>query len=245
MKKLLLGAAAVIAVAAPSVASADTNAIIGVDYNSIDFDVDTFDSWGINGAFSHDFSNGWLLQAEGDTSRIDVGIGDFSDSYGAIHVGTRNDTYALGGYVTFEEFFSLAGLGVGVEGQYYLNNFVIGGSLGYVEFDEISDLSVTSLQLDGAYFFTPNFSVNALFATSDFEDIDSTTFGIGAEYRVHGPVSISAGWRNDDYDVFDADTISIGLTVDLGTGTLHERQLQGPSLQGARNMNDLLDTLIP
>jgi hypothetical protein len=244
MKKLLVGAAAAAALLAPAVANAETNAVVGVTVGNTELETDDFDHYGLNGAFSHDFSNGWFIQMDGEHGRADLMGTDIATGYGAVHAGVRNDTYALGGFVSFDEFFVLSGTGYGVEGQYYLNNFVIGGSLGHVEFDG-ADLSATQVQLDAAYFITPNFAVNGLFGSTDIEDADDeiTSWGVGAEYRFHGPLSVSANWRNDEVDDYESDTWTIGLTFDLGTGSLHERQTQGPSLQGARNLNDVFDGL--
>lgn len=247
MKKFFVGAAAAAALLAPAVANAETNAVIGLDVGNTDVGTGDYDTYGLNGAFSHDFSNGWFVQMDGEHGRADFGGTDIGTGYGAVHAGVRNDTYALGGFVSFDEFFIASGTGYGIEGQYYLNNFVIGGSLGRVDFDGGlgGDLSSTNLQLDAAYFITPNFAINALLATTDIEDADDevTSWGAGAEYRFGGPFSISANWRNDEIDTFESDTWTIGLTFDLGTGSLHERQTQGPSLQGASNLNDSLEGL--
>lgn len=244
MKKLLIGAAAAVAIAAPGVASADTNAVVGVHYGNTDYGPGDWDSYGISGAFSHDFTNGWFLQAEGDQSRADVGTADLSQGYGAIHYGTRNDTFAFGGFVSFEEFFALSGTGVGIEGQWNLNNLVLGGSLGQVDYDLFS---IVALQADAKYFITPNFSVNALVSQNDADEFDTdwTAYGVGAEYRFHGPVSVSANWRTDDFDYGEAESFSIGLTFDLGAGSLFERQTSGPSLQGARNLHGAAGNLSP
>jgi hypothetical protein len=246
MKKFLMGAAAALAIAVPGVAAAETNAVVGVTYGNSEYDDgDDFDAYGINGAFSHDFSGGLFLQMDGEHNRVDFGA-DLAESYGAIHVGTRNDTYALAGFVSLDEFFALSGTGVGVEGQWYVGNLTLGGSLGYLTFDT-ADLEATSGQIDAAYFITPNFSVNGLVAMTDIDGFDDEeiSYGIGAEYRFSSPLSVSANWRTDDFDVFEVDTWTIGLTFDLGTGSLIERQQQGPSMQGARNLSNVFDGLTP
>lgn len=248
MKKFLVGAVATAALLTPAIASADTNAVVGVQAGNTDFDGGDFDHYGLNGGFSHDFSNGWTFQFDGDHSRLSGdGDPDLSTGYGAAHMAMRNDTYALGGFVSMDEFFALSGTGFGVEGQYYLNNVVVGGSLGVVSFDD-ADIGATSLQLDGAYFFSPNLSVNALIAqTEGNDDIDEdwTSWGIGGEYRLSAsPISIAANWRNDEFDGYDADTWTIGVNFDFGTGSLHERATNGPSLQGARNLHESFGNIL-
>lgn len=249
MNKLLIGAVATAALLTPAVASADTNAVVGVQAGNTDYGPGDFDSYGLNGGFSHDFSNGWTFQFDGDHSRL-TGDGDpdLSAGYGAAHFAMRNDSYAFGGFVSMDEFFSLSGTGFGIEGQYYAGNFVVGGSAGIVDFGDV-DIGATSIQLDGAYFFTPNLSINALVASTEGnDDLDDewTSWGVGGEYRLDAsPFSIAANWRTDEFDGYDADTWTIGVNFDFGTGSLHERATHGPSLQGARNLADAFSYVLP
>jgi hypothetical protein len=248
MKKFLVGAVATAALLTPAIASADTNAVVGAQYGNTDFGAGDFDGYGINGAFSHDFSNGHIFQFDGEHGRVSTdGSPDFSDAYGAAHFGVRNQSHALAGFVSMDEFFGLSGAGFGVEGQLYLNNVVLGGSLGHVGYDDV-DLGATQLQVDGSYFFTPNLAVNALVAQTegaDDFDGDITSYGVGGEYRFNNPFSITANWRTDDFDGGDADTWTIGVNFDFGTGSLHERATTGPSLQGGRNLSEALTALLP
>src|SRR5262249_23631476 len=117
MKKLILSAAAVAAMVAPGVASADTKAVVGLDYSNTnidDFDID-LENYGLNGGFSHEFGNGWTLQMDGRHGRVDtdIGFGDLSSSYGALHLGQRTDNYAYAGFIGLDEFFSVSGASVG------------------------------------------------------------------------------------------------------------------------------------
>lgn len=249
MKKILLGAAAAIAIAAPGVAAADTNAVVGLNYSNTDFDVGDFDRYGLSGAFSHDLSNGAVLQMDGEMGRIDAGGCCLGSSYGAVHYGWRNDSYAFGGFAGLSDYFSASGLGLGVEGQLFLGNLNLNGSLGYVDFDDF-DLSATSVNVDAAYFFTPNLALTGMvsYSEADFSgsDTDWTTLGVGGEWRFdNSPFSINAGYRNHDFDGGEADTWSIGLAWDLGTGSVQERTRSGPGFQGARNMFDTMAVLLP
>lgn len=251
MKKILLGAAAAMAIAAPGVAAADTNAVIGAHYSNTDFDSFDFDSYGINGAFSHDLRSGAVLQMDGRWNRLDVGSGapDLGGSYGAVHYGMRNDAYSFAGFIGFSDFFALSGTGVGIEGQMFLGNVNLGGSLGYADYD--GELDATNVQVDGAYFFTPNLALTGVVAYTEVDfgpggDADFTTLGIGGEWRFDGsPFSINAGYRNHDFDGGDADTWLIGFNVDLGTGSVQDRTRSGPGLTGAQALFGAIGTLVP
>jgi hypothetical protein len=249
MKKILLGAAAALAIAAPSVAAADTNAVVGLQYTNTDFDSLDLDQYGLNGAFSHDLSNGAVLQMDGQMGRVDAGGCCVGSSYGAVHYGWRNDSHAFAGFVGLTDFFVASGLGVGLEGQLYLGNLNLNGSIGHVDFDDF-DLDSSSAQVDAAYFFTPNLALTGIVAVSEADfggsDTDWTTLGIGGEWRFdNSPFSINAGYRNHDFDGGDADSWTIGFAWDLGTGTVQDRTRNGPGLNGARNMFDVMSVLAP
>lgn len=249
MKKFLVGAVATAAMMTPAIASADTNAVVGLQYANTDIDSFDFDSYGFNGAFSHDLNNGWFLQVDGEYNRVDAGGCCFSNSYAGFHAGMRNDSHAFAGFVSLGDFFGYSGLGVGVEGSLYWSNIVLNGSLGHVDFGDI-DLSATGVSVDGSYFFNENLAINALVAYGDAEDgidADWTTLGIGGEWRMaNSPTSFTLGYRNTDFDSdFDSDTWTIGVNFDLGTGSLRERASNGPSMNGARSLNSQLDAFLP
>lgn len=252
MKKLLLGAAAAVAIAAPGIASADTNAVLGLGYANTEFDGGgDMDSWGLSGAFSHDMSSGGVLQMDGKWNRFDFGSGspDFGSSYGAVHYGMRNDSHAIAGFVGLADYFALSGTGVGIEGQMFLGAINLNGSLGYASFDDFFD--GTHAQVDAAYFVTPNFALTGLVGMSEVDydgggDADWTTLGVGGEYRFDGsPFSITGGYRNTDFDGGEADTWMIGFNFDLGTGSVQDRTRSGPGFNGAESMFNALSILTP
>lgn len=238
MKKLMLGAAMAAAIAAPAVANAETNAVVGLQYSNSDYGsgID-FDAYGVNGAFNHDFGS-WTFQADAATNRIDFGGCCIAQSYAAAHATLGDESLKYGAFVTLQDLFIYSGLGVGVEGQWNLSNVTFNGSIGYVDFGDL-DSTGTNIAVDGSYFFTPNFSVGASLSYLDFESLDGTTWGVGGEYRfANSPASVTLGYHSADYDYADVDTWTIGLNFDLGTGSLQERAHAGPSLNGAATLNN-------
>lgn len=246
MKKLLIGAAAAAAILSPAVASADTNAVVGLQYSNTDFGFDTIDSYGFNGAFSHDLDNGLFIQVDGAYSRSDLGGCCVANNYGAFHLGQRNDSYAFGGFASLGDLFAYSGIGVGIEGSLFWSNIVVNGSLGYQDFGDVG-ISLTQLAVDGSYFFTENLALNANISQTQGEDAldgDWTNYGIGGEWRTNGPTSFSLGYRTTDGD-FEYDTWLLGVNFDFGTGSLRERASNGPSMNGARTLNNALDGFLP
>jgi len=235
MKKFLVGAAAAAAMLAPTVAAADTNAVVGLQYTNTDVDSFDLDAYGINGAFSHDFANGTYVQFDAAADRVDISGCCYDSSYAALHYGMRNDNYSIGGFVSMDELFIYSGLGLGLEGQWYLPNMVFNGSVAYTDFSDL-DVSTTSVSLDGSYFFTPNFSVTGQVSLADDEIYgdDVTVWGIGGEYRfADQPFSIELGYRQADVYDDDASSFTIGFNIDLGADSLYDRATNGPSLSGA------------
>ena len=84
LKKLLAGAAATAALMAPGLAAADNNAVVGFTYNSQEIESTDWDRYGVNGGFSHDFSNGTLLQFDGAAERVDISGCCISTGYAAL-----------------------------------------------------------------------------------------------------------------------------------------------------------------
>jgi hypothetical protein len=246
MKKFLVGAAAAAAILAPVAASADTNAVVGVQYANNEFDSFDFDSYGFNAALSHDFDS-TFLQFDGEFNRVDADGCCNTSGYGAMHYGVRNDSYAFAGVVSLNDFFGYSGLGYGVEGAMYFSNFVVNGALGQVDFSDL-DFQTTTIAADASYFFTPNFAVNGLISHSEGEDgidADWTTYGVGGEWRFSGPTSVTFGYRTTEIEDQDSDAWTIGLNFDLGTGSLQERATSGPGMSGGRALSGGLTAIVP
>jgi hypothetical protein len=249
MKKLVLGAAAAAALLAPAVANAETNAVVGIDYNHVDFDsFGDGNLYGLNGAFNHDFSNGWQIQMDGAADRLDSGFCCTSTNYAAVHYGLRNDQYSFAGFVGTQGVSLFSAIDIGVEGQMHFSNASIGGSVSYLDMGDI-DANAWNVNADGMYFFTPNFSVNAGAGYTNLDEGGSTdfwTWNVGGEYRFQdSPFSVSLGYRQSEFDGGDVSAWTIGLTLDLGTGTLQDRRVHGPSWGGARSLYDDVGATVP
>lgn len=237
MKKLLLGAAALIAIAAPGAAAAQTTASAGIQVGNTETDTGAdFDNYGLNAGFAHDFG-GWTFQADGVSERLDAGGAEVGVGYGAFSAGVRNDSYALYGFLGHESLLVASGIQVGAGGQLYLGSATLNGTIGIVDFD---GASVTAATVDGTWFFTPNFGLTGEVGYGEADaagDPDWTAYGIGGTWRLTGsPVSFDFGYRQIDGDGVDADQWRLGLSFDFGTGTAQERSQDGPSFNGARRL---------
>jgi len=239
-KSVFWGAAAALAVIAPGVASADTNATVGLHYTSSEIDSFEWDRYGFETGVSHDLSNGSFLQFDGAYDRVDISGCCYANGFGAAHWGMRNDSHSLGGFVVLQNWFGYSGIGFGGEGTFEFQNAWLGGSLGYVDFGDL-DVSVTSAQIDGGWNVTPNVELTALVSRSEFENsssFDWTTFGVGGEFRPdNSPMSFYIGYRHSDFDSDDGSTWRVGVNFDLSTGSLQERRTSGAGLNGAHALH--------
>lgn len=248
MKKVLWGAAALLAAAAPGVANADS-ASIGIHTATADVEnSDELDFYGLDGAWTHEFGNGWSIQADGQHDRIDVG-GETGAGYGAVAAGMRNDHHAVYGWVGLNDVLASSGISYGIGGELYFGQAVLTASYGAVNFEEalLPEAEVTSLEFGGTWFFTPNFGLSGELGWSEAEimstEIEGDTYGVGAVYRFDGtPFAINARYRHDDYDAGEIEAFLVGFSLNFGTETAQEQATTGPSWNGARRIHE--DTFV-
>lgn len=241
MKKLLIGAAAMLAVALPGVAAAQTTAHIGASYANYDYESDDADMFGLDGAFAHDFSNGWTVQGEAATDRIDFDGAEVGVAYGAVNFGMRSDNHALYGFVGLADVIASSVATVGVGGQMHFEQATVNGSVSYGDIGEalIDSGNITNVHLDGTWFINDNFGISAEAGWTDVEinssDADWTTLGVGASYRfTDAPWTVYANYQNRDFEGGDIDSFRIGFRFDIGTGSSREQARSGASWNGAR-----------
>jgi len=239
MKKLLLGAAAALAMAAPGVASAQSG-FVDLGYATTDIsggpEADTLAlggayAWGGNGSLgfqvdgvfgSHEFDGG------GDVDTYNLGG----------HLFHRNESHMFGGFVGFgntdfgggAEYDYWTG---GLEGAYYMSRTTLNGVLSYSDAEDLNT-NITALDLGATHFVTDNFSFGGNLGFGQIDGgSDFTAFGVGAEYQFASfPISLYGGYNTTDFDGTDVDVLSLGVRWNFG-GTLLERDRNGASL--ARN----------
>lgn len=135
----------------------------------------------------------------------------------------------------------------GVEGQLYLDNFTLYGQAGIKDLKaEYQDFSGYFGKLEGRYFLTPDFRIEAHLGigTLDVPELDewvTTTLnvGLGAEYKIADmPFSIFAEYdyyrgdfERDDDPIGERHRAVIGIRFQIEDETLLDRDRKGPSLE--------------
>jgi hypothetical protein len=225
---------------------ASANGTVGFAYENIDLsggggDIDLY---GINGAYSHEFDNGWLFQADGAHERADVGPVETGVSYGALNLGMRGDGHALYGFFTMTDVLASSGLGVGVGGQLYFDRATVNGSVGMTSFEDalLPDIDVTAVHVDGTWWVGENLGITGEvgWAEADFGgggDVDWTLVGLGVSYRfTNSAWSVAAGYQYRDFDGGEADGFRVSVSMDIGAATAQEQSRSGASLNGASSL---------
>jgi hypothetical protein len=242
MRNLIIGAAALFAVASPGIAMAQTG-YVDVAYANTDVDFGgadgEADGWAAGGAAAFD-AHALGFQIDGEVGSAEGDGGGDADYWNlGGHVFTRNADFLIGGAVSFGNVDSDAGDSdywtVAAEGQMYLDRTTLDAAVSYTEADDV-DLNLTALDLGATHFVTDNFSIDGGVGFANAEtgggDADIITYRIGAEYQFAAmPISVFGGYAHaeaDDFDT-DADTLSIGVRYNFGD-SLFDRNRSGASL---------------
>jgi hypothetical protein len=232
MNKYLLGAAAVLAVAVPGVASA-ASGYVGVDYANTHVDgLGSDHAWGGEGAVAFDSGSG--ITFELDATVLDADSDTATDLAG--HIYTRNDSYLFGAFVGMSNSDSDTAWTGGLEANKFWSNFTLAGSVQYAN-DDDADASAWGVNVQGRYFATENFRLQAGLGWDHIDfggagDDSALTLGVGGEYQFSSaPVSLGLSYAHtslDDADL-DANTWTVSLRYNFGGGTLLDRDRHGAS----------------
>jgi hypothetical protein len=234
MKKLLLGAAAALAIAAPGVASAQSG-YVDLGYASTEGDVlgVDFEGDGFTAGGAAAWSN---FQLDGSFSSSD----DVDSWQIGGHLFSRTDSYLFGGFANYGNSDPGGGADtgiwtVGLETQWYMDRTTFDGAISYSDAED-ADATLTAIDLGLTHFATDNFSIGGNLGFGQLEgsgfDTDASTYGINAEYLFSSaPISVFGGWNHVtvDDDLLEADTLSVGIRYNWG-GNLLERNRSGASL---------------
>ena len=246
MRNWIIGAAAAIAaMAAPSVAVAQATGHVdlgyvntSVDQGGFDQDVDTLV---LGGSAAFDLG-GLGLQLDGRIGNAEPDTGDDLDfwSVGG-HLFKRSNAWLIGGYVGFGNIESTGAdvdeWTVALEGQHYMERTTIDGALSYSEAED-ANIESTAIDLGVRHFLNDNFAIGGNLGFANLEstgtDADSTTFGVEAEWQMEShPISIFAGYQHsevDDADI-DADSLGVGVRYNFGGRSLIDRDRSGAGLR--------------
>lgn len=164
-----------------------------------------------------------------------------------LHVFQRNPYGLVGGWAGWSHSGGADLWGLGAEGQAYMSGATLYGSVGYGHVNDTVDQNLWAARLEGRYYATENFALNAQVglvrasARSGTTSAHSTvrTVGFGMEYQPGSvPFSITAGYAHADASNSSAesDTIRVGLRWNFDGGSLVERDRTGATLN---NVTDL------
>ncbi len=226
MRNWIIGAAAMLAVAVPGVATAQTG-YVGASYGNIDVSgAGDADFYGVEGAVA--FAGSGSIVFELNAGLVDSD--DFDQAYGLTgHVYSRSDAGLFGAFVgitdsdVVDETWT-----VGLEASKFYTNWTLAGALFYSDNDGGEAWGVN---VQPRVFIHDNFRLQANLGWADYDGGgDATRFGLGGEYQfASAPISIGAGWSTIDSNGPDVDTLSIGLRYNFGGTTLRDRDRSGAS----------------
>lgn len=193
-------------------------------------------------------------QAMGFGLQGDLKVANYSPEGGSdstawsptLHAYKRTEYGLIGGWTGWSHTKGQDLFGIGVEGQAYFGSATLYGAAGYGHVDAATDQNAWTARLEGRYFLTDNFMLNAVagLVRARTAGVNSTvtTLGFGAEYQPDvAPFSIQAGYTHSDvqHSTVGADTVRVGLRWNFNGGSLAERDRLGPSLN---NVTDLFQS---
>lgn len=247
MKTFLLATACAVAAMTAAPAMAQVNGYMGASYSLSNVDIDNDESelegYGASAAMSAPINDEVTLQVNGALSD-----GLDSDVRGAF-TGHLTDQIGdgvgrIGGFAGVTNAFDEKAWGVGMEGEFYQEDYTIAAHAGIFDANE---LDTNFWALGGQMRFFQNdflrFDASLGYLKGDFydEEAKGLTIGFGGEYMLPGtPLSLTAGAHRvaldfDDDSEVSADTFTLGVRYNFGA-SLRERDRGGASLSGIESM---------
>jgi hypothetical protein len=242
MKKILLGAAAALAIAAPGVANANAIGSVGIAYGPMDQSDDGTkeDMLSLEANFATEMGH---HQFQLGAASFDMDHSGHSHNYGALegHLGHSRDTHAFGVFAGALQLSGDVAYGVGVEGAFYFGNFTVGGDISYASTRGDPAFDIASAAVNGAYYFAPNLALTGEvgYIDSEWMGTESANWALGLEYLFAGmPISVSGDYiaTDADYDfgggTSDTNVWQLGATYHFGGPDLMSRDRAGASQGG-------------
>lgn len=251
MKKYLLGAAAILTIAAPATAYAEANGYVGATYSQAEVDdgvtSDDTDIVGIEGALAFGGNGGLGFELDAATASADDG--DDNDAWGATaHLFGRSDSHLFGGFVGFNDGDGSETLSAGLEAEKYFTNWTLAGALAYATNDDV-DADGYGVNGEARFFLNDNLRLEAGLGWANVDvggtDDDALSYNLGAEWQLSStPISLLAGWSHSEFDEsdIDVDALTVGIRWNFG-GTLKDRDRTGASLAGLSGLGGAISGL--
>ncbi len=237
MRNWIIGAAALLAIAAPGVAAAQSG-YAGAIYSNTDVDgFDSFDTYGAEGAVAFAGSGSIVFE-------VDAAVAEAEDSdtgYGLTgHVYSRNDRHLFGGFAGVADSDDSTTWTAGLEASKFYTNWTLAGALAYANNDD-ANADGWGVNAEARYFVHDNFRLQGGLGWANVEsggaDDDAFVYGAGGEYQFAAvPVSVAAGYARVEFDEssFEADRFSLAVRYNWG-GSLRDRDRNGASQASISN----------
>lgn len=232
MRNWIIGAAALLAVAVPGVAAAQTGYAGAFVGNAEADGGDDADFYGVEGAVAFSGSGSIVFELDANVTDSD----DADEGYGLVgHVYGRNDSHLFGGFVGLAGNDDTETFTVGLEAAKYFASWTLAGAVAYGENDDF-DSEGWGANVEGRFFVQDNFRLDANVGFANIEygsfgDDDAFSYGLGGEYQFAAlPISVALGWDHVEFDEVDteADAWTLGVRYNWG-GTLRDRDRNGAS----------------
>lgn len=233
MKKYLLGAAALLAMAAPGMAHADPSGYVGATYNNVHVDgLGSDDAWGAEGAVA--FQGSDTIGFELDGAILDSDNSDTSEGLTG-HVFTRNDNYLFGGFAGVAHSDDSTTWDTGLEANKFFQRWTLAGAVAYANNND-TDTEGYGVNAQARFFPTDNLRLQAGVGWASVNapggDGRAVSEGVGAEYQLSAvPISFGAGYQHVAFDHSgpEGNVWTLGIRYNFGAGTLRDRDRSGAS----------------
>ena len=227
MRNIIFAAAALLAIAAPGIAAADTGGSVQLTYAGIDSDISSKNSVvALSGVVVTDLpADHWRLQMNGSTVDTDQYNNSFAYSQAEVHVVYDAGQFQFGGFTGISNTNGFGWYEYGVEAAVNFDRAQIavsaaGASSMNADFDTIATYAAT-----GSYRLTDDLSIGATVSTTDFGNYSHSgdnvnSWGLNVAYTIPNThVTLGAGYRSsDDGDHNTTNFWGVSLAWNFGEG---------------------------
>lgn len=226
MRNLIMGAAALLAISAPSIASADTGGSLRLNYASIDdsFEDNKENVVALSGVVITDLSApSWRLQFNGTSADVDFDDTSYAYSQAEVHATYDAGQFQVGVFTGMANLNGYSWYEYGAEGAMNFERgqiavSVAGATSTNTDFDDISTVAAR-----GTFNLTDSVSIGATLSTTDFGNYGSgdsvDSWGANIAYQIpNSNFALGLGYRSSEYGDTDVDFVGVSLTWGFGEG---------------------------